>query len=203
MHRWGYLSQRQYGNLFVENRYTDWGNYHPHSTLRTVWMLSRYIPTAKLQMEFLNLRRNPDKYADDPLAPGLYPMDWAFAAVMFASPLCWMEMTHLSEEDCAVLASITSVWKEIAGELAWADVTGVGEEPDGVAFTGLRADCGDHGYLLLFRENSPEAEHRFSIPALAGKRLTKLAGSADADADGAYVRFTSDAPRTFVLVRYE
>jgi len=203
MHRWGYLSQRQYGNLFVENRYTDWGNYHPHSTLRTVWMLSRYIPTAKLQMEFLNLRRNPDKYADDPLAPGLYPMDWAFAAVMFASPLCWMEMTHLSEEDSAVLASITSVWKKISGDLAFADVTPLGDEPDGIAFTGLRADCGDHGYLLLFRENSPEAEHRFSISALAGKCLTKLAGPADADVDGTDVRFTSDAPRTFVLVRYE
>jgi hypothetical protein len=102
-----------------------------------------------------------------------------------------------------VLAGITSVWKEIAGELAYADVTPIGEEPDGVAFTGLRADCGDHGYLLLFRENSPEDGHRFAIPALAGKRLTKLAGSADAAVDGADVRFTSDAPRTFVLVRYE
>ena len=203
MRRWGYLSQRQYGNLFVENRYTDWGNYHPHSTLRSVWMLSRYIPTAKLQMEFLNLRRNPDKYRDDPLAPGLYPMDWAFASVMFTNPLCWMEMTHLSEEDCASLASITSVWKEISGDLAFADVTPLGDEPDGITFTGLRADCGDHGYLLFFRENSPETAHVFSGAEIEGKSLTKLAGTGDAHADGKEILFTAKDPRSFVLLKYE
>ena len=40
----GYLAAREYGTLFVENRYTDFGNYYPHRTLRNLWMLARYVP---------------------------------------------------------------------------------------------------------------------------------------------------------------
>jgi len=28
------------GVLVLENRYTDWVNYHPHWTLRNLWMLA-------------------------------------------------------------------------------------------------------------------------------------------------------------------
>ena len=202
--RWGYLPFREYGTLFVENRYTDWGNYHPHSTLRTLWMLSRYIPTARLQMEFLNLRRNPQKYEGDPLAPQRYGIDWAFAAVMFANPLCWMEMTSLAPEDEALLAKIAAVWRPLAAELAHADVTPLGGEPDGLRFTGLRAACGDHSYLLLFRENGAETECDFPAPAGAS-RLTVLyasgGASASLNADG--VRFRASAERSFLLARVE
>ena len=193
----------EYGNIFLENRYTDWGNYHPHSTLRTLWMLCRYIPAARLQMEFLNLRRNPQNYEGDPLAPDLYGIDWAYAAVMFACPLYWMEMTHLSEEDSAALADIAAVWKTIAPELVTADVTPVGQEPDGINFTGLRASCGDHGYLLLFRENAPEVTHKFMLPSLSGKRLIKLAGDANGWMKGSTLIFSAAEERSFALFRYE
>ncbi|MBE6560645.1 MAG: hypothetical protein E7662_05925 [Ruminococcaceae bacterium] len=203
LRRWGYLFRREYGNLFVENRYSDWGNYYPHSTLRTVWMLSRYIPTAKLQMEFLNIRRNAAKYEGDPLAPQLYGIDWAYAAVMFACPLYWMEMTNLSEEVSAALADIAAVWKTIAPELVTADVTPVGQEPDGINFTGLRANCCDHGYLLLFRENAPEVTHKFMLPSLSGKRLIKLAGDANGWMKGSTLIFSAAEERSFALFRYE
>ena len=68
--RFGYHYLTQYGNIFLENRYTDWSNYYPHWTLRNLWTLSRYVPPQSLQIEFLNRWRNADKYpADDPLAP--------------------------------------------------------------------------------------------------------------------------------------
>ena len=44
--RFGYFYQQQYGTLFVENRYTDWGNYYPYRTFKNVWdnsCPSRYI----------------------------------------------------------------------------------------------------------------------------------------------------------------
>ncbi len=201
--RWGYLYKREYGNLFVENRYTDFVNYFPHSTLRSVWQLSRYIPVAKLQMEFLNLRRCTDKYGNDPLAPNNYSIDWAFAAVMFACPLYWMEMSHLCKKDSEALSRIAAVRNKIAPDLSYADVTPVGEEPDGVAFTGLRADCGDFGYLLLFRENSTDASFAFDIPELSGKRLTKLAGEGDAQICGNVVEFTAENMRSYALFKYE
>ena len=60
--RWGYHYGNEYGNIFLENRYTDWSNYYPHWTLRNLWMLSRYVPHQKLQIEFLNRWRNADRY---------------------------------------------------------------------------------------------------------------------------------------------
>ncbi len=73
--RWGYHYGNEYGNIFLENRYTDWSNYYPHWTLRNLWMLSRYVPPQNLQIEFLNRWRNADRYpADDPLAPGRVPV---------------------------------------------------------------------------------------------------------------------------------
>ncbi|MDO4608969.1 MAG: alpha-galactosidase [Clostridia bacterium] len=201
--RWGYLYKRELGNLFVENRYTDFVNYFPHSTLRSVWMLSRYIPTAKLQMEFLNLRRCADKYGDDPLAPNNYGIDYAFATVMFACPLYWMEMSNLSDEDSKVLAHIASVRNKIAPDLSFADVTPVGDQPDGTAFTGFRADCGSFGYLMLFRENSQEDSFYFDIPELAGKKLVKLAGEGETVVCKSGIKFTAQSPRSYLLLKYE
>ncbi len=201
--RWGYLYKREFGNLFVENRYTDFVNYFPHSTLRSVWQLCRYIPTAKLQMEFLNLRRCADKYGVDPLAPNNYGIDYAFAAVMFACPLYWFEMSNLSDEDSVVLANIAAVRNKIAPDLSYADVTPLGCEPDGVGFTGLCADCGSFGYLLLFRENSTDNSFEFDIPELAGKKLMKLAGAGEAVLCENKIKFTAQTPRSFLLLKYE
>ena len=60
--RGGYHMFNEYGNIFLENRYTDWQNYYPYWTLRNLWMLSKYVPAEKLQIEFLNKWRNTEKY---------------------------------------------------------------------------------------------------------------------------------------------
>lgn len=39
--RGGYNMFNEYGNIFLENRYTDWGNYYPYQTLRNLWQLIR------------------------------------------------------------------------------------------------------------------------------------------------------------------
>ena len=75
----------EYGNIFLENRYTDWGNYYPYRTLRNLWMLSRYVPAEKMQIEFLNKWRNADKYdVADPFAPARYSFDYLFAITLAA-----------------------------------------------------------------------------------------------------------------------
>ena len=58
--RGGYHMFNEYGNIFLENRYTDWQNYYPYWTLRNLWMLSKYVPAEKLQIEFQNKWRNTD-----------------------------------------------------------------------------------------------------------------------------------------------
>lgn len=74
--RGGYHMFNEYGNIFLENRYTDWGNYFPYRTLRNLWQLSRYVPAERIQVEFLNKWRNADKYAGDPFAPAGYGFDY-------------------------------------------------------------------------------------------------------------------------------
>lgn len=64
--RMGYLAAREYGTLFVENRYTDFGNYYPHRTLRNLWMLARYVPAQRMLFELLNPARNTERYRGRP-----------------------------------------------------------------------------------------------------------------------------------------
>ena len=77
--RGGYHMFNEYGNIFLENRYTDWQNYYPYWTLRNLWMLSKYVPAEKLQIEFLNKWRNTDKYKGEVFAPENYSFEYLFA----------------------------------------------------------------------------------------------------------------------------
>ena len=77
----------EYGNIFLENRYTDWQNYYPYWTLRNLWMLSKYVPAEKLQIEFLNKWRNTDKYKGEVFAPENYSFEYLFATTLAGQPL--------------------------------------------------------------------------------------------------------------------
>lgn len=83
--RAGYHFFGEYGNIFLENRYTDWGNYYPYWTLRNLWMLAKYVPAEKLQIEFLNKWRNTEKYGNEPFAPKHYSFEYLFATAMAGS----------------------------------------------------------------------------------------------------------------------
>ncbi|MGI5893490.1 MAG: alpha-galactosidase [Candidatus Merdivicinus sp.] len=165
--RFGYLYQTQYGTLFVENRYTDFGNYYPHNTFKNLWSLAAVIPARRLQMELLNNRRNPQKYVGMPFAPAEYRIDYLFASVMPANPLVWMELSHLAEEDAALLAKICALHKQYAAELFESRVIPIGECPNGMHFPGYfcRSRDGKSAHLLLFREQTKEDSYTFALPA--------------------------------------
>lgn len=147
--RFGYLLHRQFGDLFVENRYTDFGNYYPHNTLRNLWELSHFIPAQRLQMEVLNNQRNKELYSDI-LAPSEYDIDYLFAAVMLAKPLIWMEMSELDEQSCKKLAKIISVYREYREDFE--EVIPILERPNGFSLTGFKIRGKKQDYVLLIRE---------------------------------------------------
>ncbi len=155
--RLGYLYRRQFGTLFVENRYTDWQNYYPHTTLRNAWDLAHLLPLNRFQLEFLNNRRNADRYGDDPLAPATYSLDYEFAAVMLANPLAWMELSSLDPSQRDELRHVIAVYRRHRHDFAQADIHPLGDRPDGCAHTGFQAIAPRAGHLLLFREVTPEA----------------------------------------------
>lgn len=180
--RGGYHMFNEYGNIFLENRYTDWGNYYPYWTLRNLWQLSKYVPAERLQVEFLNNTRNADKYGYDAFAPGAYDFAYLFATTMAGQPLAWMEASNLPE-DAYSIKPLVDAYRAVQHEFHRGLILPVGEEPSGRSFTGFQSLTGDgEGYLLLYREATPDAKGVFEtwLPEGATVSLKPVLGSTKA-----------------------
>ncbi|CAH1195180.1 hypothetical protein PAECIP111891_00616 [Paenibacillus allorhizoplanae] len=218
--RLGYFGQTQYGSIFLENRYTDWKNYYPHWTLRNLWMLAPYLPSSRLQMEFLNVNRNMDNYAEDPLAPDACGQVYAFAATAFSNPLAWMELTKLTDQQMACLSKIIQALKPYHVEILAGQVLPIGDEPSGASWTGMQSICSPmHGYFIIFRELHESDTAVMKLWGLSGEvNVTELLRMDVKDdvlipqtqpqvvwestQQGEYV-VTRPAPFTFIMYRYD
>ncbi|MFP4551957.1 MAG: glycoside hydrolase family 97 catalytic domain-containing protein, partial [Spirochaetales bacterium] len=206
--RLGYIYGRRHGKIFVENRYTDWGNYFPCRTLRNLWMLARDMPARRFQIEVLNNRRNASVYGDDPLAPRAYGMDYLFAIAMPATPLLFMELSHLSEEARTELRPMLTLHRSIRDRLAQCSIAPIGELPDGHTFSGFQCAHPDGGgYLVLFRDLAPEPRHTFTLAHRIDSRrslqLVHTAGSWSLQASNSgKVTVTAARKRSFAVVEY-
>ena len=149
--RGGYFFFNEYGNIFLENRYTDWGNYYPYWSLRNLWMLSRYVAPQSLQIEFLNKWRNKEKYAGDKFAPSTYSFDYLFAITMAAQPLAWFEASNLPDEAFPT-GGVIQKYKTVQHDFHTGYVFPVGDEPSGKSWCGFQSVKDRKGYFLLFRE---------------------------------------------------
>lgn len=203
--RMNYLCGRQYGTVFVENRYNNdrRANSYPHRILRNLWSLGKYMPTQKFQFELVNPDLRTVPYPEgDVFVPALYDMDYLFASVMLANPLIWMEMQFLSQERRADLKKIMAVWKEHRDALSKADVLPIGEKPSGRSFTGFYADSNEGKYLLLFREVTDNDSAVITAPVAAGD-VEILAANADAKVtlEDGQIRVSLSKPRAYVFVK--
>ncbi len=207
--RTGYHYFYEYGNIFLENRYTDFGRYYPYWTLRNLWMLSRYVPAEKLQIEFLNKWRNAHKYEkDDPLAPQGVPFSYVFALTMIAQPLAWFEGSGLPEEAFAI-APVIKAYRQHQSRIHQGTILPIGAEPDGTSWTGFQSLLSEkEGYLLVFREYNQTNQGKITLYDLAGKYIQcqHLCGqgkdfSIKVEQDG-QVTFSLPAAHSFGLYRY-
>ena len=205
--RQGYFGNIAGGPLFVENRYTDMHRYWPHQSLRNLWKLAQYVDPIRLRIEFLNSDRNVQLYADDPLAPSRYTAACLFATTMFASPLGWFEDSGLSPQFIASVAPLVAEWKTQREQIYHEHTIPIGEEPDGITWTGFASVAADRrgGYLLLFRELNQDAS--WTAPAAlfaAGKyRVTMLGGDGTVEQTGDGFRAVIPKTLGFVWVRLE
>jgi len=207
--RTGYHYFYEYGNIFLENRYTDFGRYYPYWTLRNLWMLSRYVPAEKLQIEFLNKWRNAGKYGkDDPLAPHRVPFGYAFAVTMVAQPLAWFEGSALPEEAFAI-APVIKAYRQHQSRIHQGTILPIGGEPDGTSWTGFQSLLTEEeGYLLIFREYNQDDQGNISLYDLAGEHIQcqHICGqgkdfSVRVERDGE-VTFSLPAEHSFGLYQY-
>ena len=209
MRRGGYFSFNEYGNFFLENRYTDWGNYYPYWTLRNLWMLSAYLPPQGLQIEFLNKGRNAEKYPKtDRFAPVNYSFDYLFAITMVAQPLAWMEMANLPEEAFKTGETIKK-YREIQHDLHSGMIFPIGDEPDGKCWTGFQSVKEKEGYLLVFREDNNEPIALMKTRLAPGQKVNLLPVLGNGKAfrtkagPNGEISFTLPASNSFVLYRYQ
>lgn len=207
--RMGYHYFTRYGNLFLENRYTDWVNYYPHWTLRNLWTLSRYVPPQSLQIEFLNKWRNQMKYAaDDPFAPHLVPFDYVFAITMMAQPLAWFEASGLPDEASSIFP-VVKRYRELQADLHSCQIFPIGDEPSGRGWTGFQALQGKTGYLLIFRESNQASRQAVKTWLQPGETLrcdALLGQGADFTAtvdDAGKIVIELPTPFSYALYRYE
>ncbi len=208
--RGGYFYLQEYGNIFLENRYTDWGNYFPFSTLRNVWMLSKYVPPEKIQVEFLNKWRNAGKYGGSVLAPSNYSFEYLFAVAMAGQPLAWFEATGLPEEAFA-LSGLIGEYKKISRQFHGGVILPIGDEPSGFSWTGFQSLVdGENGFVLIFRERNANAKKRINLyggencifefkPVFSGRGK---AFNAVSDGFGG-VEFCIDKENDFVMYSYK
>jgi len=176
--RGGYHYFNEYGNLFLENRYTDWQNYYPYTTLRNLWMLSEYVPPQTLQIEFLNKWRNADKYKGDPFGPANYSFDYLFAIAMVAQPLAWFEGTGLPPEAITTGAPVIKKYLEIQSDLHSGNIFPIGDEPSGRSWTGFQSVQPKKGYFVVFREANDNRSYAMKTWLKAGTlvKCTSIAG---------------------------
>ena len=208
--RGGYNMFNEYGNIFLENRYTDWGNYWPFHTLRNLWQLSRYIPAERLQIEFLNKWRNADKYEGELYAPSTYGFDYIFATSMAGQPLAWMEASNLPEEAYGI-APLIREYRRVMAKFHSGTILPVGDEPSGRSWTGFQsvAKDGNSGYVLVYREASPSgsAAVKTWLPEGSQVEFSRVLGSgedfgATAGRDGE-IEFSLPGENSFVMYGYK
>jgi alpha-galactosidase len=204
----GYLGAVASGTVFVENRYTDWGNYWPHQTLRNFWSLAEHVDPVRLRMEFLNNMRRKDKYkGKGELVPAAYPPAYLFASVMFGSPLAWFEVSELPEAYAREVGALVQVWRQHRAALQSGHIIPIGDEPDGHQWTGFASVARDRrsGYVLALRETNDREEWRVPVP-LVGEvdaSVELLAGDGQAAVQGGQFTVRVPQPRSFAFVRFE
>ncbi|TDE10518.1 alpha-galactosidase [Dyadobacter psychrotolerans] len=206
----GYHYFNEYGNIFLENRYTDWTNYYPYWTLRNFWNLSRYMPAQNLQIEFLNKWRNTDKYpGGDPYAPAVYKFDYLFAITMMAQPLAWFEATSLPEEAFSTAKLIKSYGK-LQSQIHSGQIFPIGDEPNGSEWTGFQSIISaTKGYLLVFREDNAKKSKAVTTWFRQGEKVQfkPVLGSGKAFAasvsENGSISFTLTEKNSFALYEYQ
>lgn len=205
--RGGYFFFNEYGNIFLENRYTDWQNYYPYWTLRNLWMLSAYVPPQTLQIEFLNKWRNREKYGDDRFAPDRYSFDYLFAITMAAQPLAWLEAANLPEEAFQT-SEVIQKYKSIQHDFHTGDIFPIGEEPSGKSWCGFQSVKGNEGYILVFREDNKWDRQDIICIFDAGETIqfTPILGNGKefnaVVTTGKKIGFTLPSPNSYALYHY-
>ena len=208
--RYGYFFAREFGCLYLANRKPVWPpstTYRPHTMLRDLWQLSRYINLRKIQGSIQNLDRVNQQLSD----AGLHTHDYCVAITLMSTPLFFQQTAYYTEEARRRIRPLLATYKEHRHAIFRGTVYPIGAKPDNYSWTGFQnhdADAGS-GYLMLFRElNNTASTAELKLEFVANRTLTitnlmdKSQRTVAAGADGT-VAFTCEQAPGYLFLRYE
>ncbi len=207
--RYGYFFAREYGLLYLENRkprIPSPTTYRPHTVLRDVWQLSRYINLTKIQCSVQNLDAvNPER-SD----ARLYNHAYNVAITLMGTPLFFQLTSRYSEAARDAIRPLLAAYKAHRREMFAGYVFPIGSKPDGRSWPGFQCHVpdADAGYLTIFRElHNTAAEQTIALKFLASKTITltdlmRNETSTVTVGDDGSVDFTIDTPADFRFYRY-
>jgi hypothetical protein len=185
----GYFYLSEYGNIFLENRYTNIKNdyaekkYYPYKTLKNLWQLSKYVLPQKLQIEILNISLNKNQYSEkDILAPFNYDWEYCFGITMFSNPLFWGEISNFPEGALKRLKELILIYKKYRDEIFSSFIIPIGEIPNGFNWTGFIAypeNENKNGFIIVFRENNPKKFYEIYFEKFKNRKISLLYSSSD------------------------
>ena len=210
--RYGWYFAREYGSTYFQN--IQEGQL-PHLTmvpfqvLRQHWLLSKYLPSNKLQV----LLQNPKRVVRPDLSDAReHGHGYCFAMGLPFVPCFFQSAQYLDDAGKTELAELIKGFKTCREDIFTSTTFPIGDEPCNAAWTGFQmvSTRRDGGHLLLFRErHNTESKNSVKLKFLAGKTLTLTDILHDVaprtvavGADGS-VEFEITQPADYRLYRYE
>ena len=178
--RAGYFQMLEFGNIFLENRYLfvqGVKSYHPEKTLRSLWLLAKYVRPQSLQIEI----PYPEDYlaraaADDPPPRPeccRYPLEYWAAVALFANPLLWFAPSTVPRKIRRIYRRMMELHRRIRDAVFAGEIHPVGEEPSGKSISGLISTS---GHAVFFREIGAKKQTAF-FPDLKMEHWKLIAGN--------------------------
>lgn len=208
--RVGYWMFGEFGNIFMENRYLNYGGvvaYHPERLLKKLWRLGKFLPLGALQIEVPNPEDASGAWLEENRDALRYPPEyWAMLAFP-GEMLLWFAPSTLSAELRKRFGAVLKVYRDFRARLPEAEVFPIGNEPDGRTLSGFQFhDCSaGRGAFLWFREAGCRNGETEFVPPFSPRegKFSALsgAGAVAAAADGAFRASVADAPG-YVLIEY-
>ena len=212
--RVGYFFNREYGNLFLQNRRLEFEGqknplshlYVPRRILKDQWTMAPYLNLNQVMFNVQTTDLVNHKYSNAYLYGDVY----SFAIAMICTPLYFTETWRFAPEDRAPVKELISIYKAHRDELYEGYVFALGDRPDDTSWTGFQNYHPDkeYGYMTLFREiDNKETEKSIQLKFIKDKKLlienlmtgTKKKYRVD---ENGYVEFKMISPASFKFYKY-
>jgi len=168
--RYGYFFAREYGCIYLENRKPVRPIstvYRPHTVLRDLWQLAKYVNLHRFQGSIQNVDRVDPGYSDAVQHPHAY----ATAITLMSIPLFFQETKYYSPDARNEIRGLLDIYKQHREKIYRGVVCPIGNKPDNASWTGFQSHLAEEnsGYLTVFRERcNTQPTVSLRIPGLAG-----------------------------------